>query len=423
MFFRALALALGAALALLHASPTFAASPRPLTLAQALSSALAANPRLTVAERDIGMAGGRRVQAALLPNPNLSLEVDNAFGSGSYQGLDLAEQTLQVSQLVELGGKREARIAAAGAGVGVARWEREAIRLQVLAETAAAFVTVLSTQSRLEILKAQTGAIERWMPLLQNRVEAGASSTAEISRAKVAADIAKVELERAKMALVTARRELALLMGLKEAKFGAVTGNLVRISAPPSLDRILKSAQENPQLTRFTALRAQRSAELSGARAKAVPDVTVGVGYRHYNETADSGMMFTLSVPLPVFDQNQGGIIEASESLRRAEAEEAVVRSALISQVGRAYDSLKSSYDEVAILRGSTIPDAKSAFEGIESGYSEGRYTLLELLDAQSSLTETSLRELDALVSYHTALAALEGVTGRSVTFTKGKSK
>lgn len=90
-------------------------------------------------------------------------------------------------------------------------------------------------------------------------------------------------------------------MGLKDASFAAVTGNLARVSTPPSLDRILKSAQENPQLTRFTVLKAQRSAELRGARAQVVPDVTVGVGYRHYNETADSGMIFTLSVPPPVF--------------------------------------------------------------------------------------------------------------------------
>ena len=420
---RALALALGAALALLHASPTLAASPRPLTLVQALSSALAANPRLTVAERDIGMAGGRSVQAAALPNPNLSLEVDNAFGSGPYQGLDLSEQTLQVSQLFELGGKREARVAAANAGLGVARWEREAIRLQVLAETTAAFASVLSAQRRVDILTGQAEAITRWAPLLQSRVEAGASSPAEIARSKVAASLARVEQQRAKAALTTARRELALLMGLSEAKFGPVTGNLWRVNAPPALDRILKSAQENPQLTRFTALTAQRRAELEGARAQAVPDVTLGVGYRHYNETADSGMVFTLSVPLPVFDRNQGGIIEASESLRRAEAEQAVARSALISQVGRAYDTLKASYDEIALLRGSGLPDARAAFEGIESGYSEGRYSLLELLDAQSSLTETALRELDALVSYHTALATLEGLTGRPVTFAKGKSK
>ncbi|MFG1344341.1 TolC family protein [Xanthobacter autotrophicus DSM 431] len=420
---RALALALGAALALLHASQTRAETARPLTLTSALASALAANPRLTAAERDIGMAAGRHTQAGALPNPNLSLEVDNAAGSGSYQGLDLAEQTIQISQLVELGGKREARMAAAGAGVGVARWEREAIRLQVLAETASTFAAVLGAQQRAQILESQVAAIQRLAPLLQNRVQAGASSPAEISRARVAADFARVELDRARAALGTARRELALLMGLQEARFGRVTGNLVKVSAPPPLPRLIKEALGNPQLTRFTALRAQRQADLRSAQVKSVPDVTLGVGYRHYNETADSGMRFTLSMPIPLFDRNDGGISEANEQLLRAEAEEAIARSALISQLGRAHDGMKAAFDEITLLRGSTIPGARAAFEGVETGYSEGRYTLLELLDAQSTLTDATLRELDALVSFHTALATLEGLTGRPVTLTKGKAK
>ncbi|WP_341991274.1 TolC family protein [Azorhizobium sp. AG788] len=423
MSFRALALALGAALALLLAPQTLAASARPLTLTQALASALAANPRLTAAERDIGMAGGRRLQADALPNPNLSLDVENVAGTTSYQGLDLAETTLQISQLVELGGKREARIAATSAGASVARWEREAIRLQVFAETTAAFIAVLSAQRRLDVLQAQVDAIERLAPLLQTRVQAGASSAAEVSRARVASDLARVDLEKAKGLLATARRELALLMGLPEAKFGPATGNLHKVNAPPPLQSLLRDAQGNPQLTRFTAIKAQRSAELSGAHAKAVPDVTLGVGYRHYSETADSGMVFSLSVPLPVFDQNQGNILEARESLRRAEAEEAIARSALISQLGRAYDTLKAAHAEIGLLRASTIPGARNAFEGIETGYSEGRYTLLELLDAQSILTDTALRELDALVAFHTALATLEGLTGRPVSFSKGKTK
>ena len=420
---QALALALGAAFALLSALPGRAEPQRPLTLTSALASALAANPRLTAAERDIGMAAGRDRQAAALPNPNLSLEVDNAFGSGPYQGLDLAEQTLQISQLVELGGKREARMAASGAGVGIARWEREAIRLQVLAETTAAFAGVLGAQQRVNILQAQAEAIGRLSPLLQQRVEAGASSPSEISRARVAADFARVELDRAKAALGTARRELALLMGLGAANFSRATGNLVRVVPPPPLPQLLKSAQGNPQLTRFTALQAQRRAELRSAQAKAVPDVTLGVGYRHYNETADSGMIFTLSVPIPLFDRNEGGISEARESLLRAEAEEQIARSALVSQLGRAHDQLKAAFDEVALLRGSTIPGARSAHEGVETGYAQGRYTLLELLDAQSALTDASLRELDALVTYHTALATIEGLTGRPVAFAKGKSK
>ncbi|OYU74070.1 MAG: divalent cation transporter, partial [Alphaproteobacteria bacterium PA3] len=91
-------------------------SSRAISLPQALQRALAANPRLTAAERDIGIAGGLRIQAGVLPNPDVSFELDNALGSGRYKGLRSAETNLQLSQLVELGGKREARIAAGEAG-------------------------------------------------------------------------------------------------------------------------------------------------------------------------------------------------------------------------------------------------------------------------------------------------------------------
>src|SRR6266446_1439128 len=93
------------ALALLAAPAASAQSQPPLTLPQALQRALAANPRLTQADREIGMAAGRRVQAAAIPNPEVSFELDNALGSGDLRGLTAAETTLQLSQLIELGGK------------------------------------------------------------------------------------------------------------------------------------------------------------------------------------------------------------------------------------------------------------------------------------------------------------------------------
>src|ERR1700694_1272828 len=96
--------------------------PRSISLPQALQRALAANPRLTAAERDIGIATGLKVQAGALPNPDLSFELDNALGSGRFKGVRSAETNLQLSQLVELGGKREARLAAGEAGIGIAVW-------------------------------------------------------------------------------------------------------------------------------------------------------------------------------------------------------------------------------------------------------------------------------------------------------------
>lgn len=148
-------------------------SSRAISLPEALQRSLAANPRLTAAERDIGIAGGLRIQAGALPNPEVSFELDNALGSGPYKGLRSAETNLQLSQLVELGGKREARIAAGEAGIGTAAWQRRATRLEVLSETAIAFITIISTQRRIEIFDEQIASFDQLMPLLQKRVQEG----------------------------------------------------------------------------------------------------------------------------------------------------------------------------------------------------------------------------------------------------------
>src|SRR5689334_21104926 len=113
-----------------------------LTMREALARALAASPRLTSAERDVLIATGQRIQAGALLNPQLSYEQDNSFGSGIYRGTKSAETTLQISQLFELFGKRDARIAAGQAGLEAAAIERKAVRLQILSETAIAFLSV-----------------------------------------------------------------------------------------------------------------------------------------------------------------------------------------------------------------------------------------------------------------------------------------
>ena len=106
---------LGALLALLLPHQARAESTRAITLGQALSWIGAANPRLAVADRDIRIAGGRRIQSAAIPNPEIALTVENVAGTGPYRGTRSAETTLQLGQLIEFPGKRDARITAASA--------------------------------------------------------------------------------------------------------------------------------------------------------------------------------------------------------------------------------------------------------------------------------------------------------------------
>ena len=415
---------------LLYPVSVFAEAGHPITLSDALRRALAANPRLTAAEKDVRIAAGRRHQAGAFPNPEASFELDNAFGSGELRGLEDAETTLQISQLIELGGKREARIAAGSAELDAAHWERAAVRLEIVSNTAVAFYEVLTAQRRIQIYNDQIAALDRLTPLLQKRVDAGASSPAEVARARVAVDLVRVDRERAVTALSIARRELAIVMGVNVPDFSAVIGDLSRVGAPPAFQAVLKAIDTNPQLMRWSAVWAQRDAELLIARIKPIPDVQVFAGWRHFNQAwngttfeNDNAVRLGLSVPIPVWDQNTGGIEAARESLSKVQAERASNRLSLVLTLGRAYDTLVGASREIELLRTSTIPNARTAVDGMESGYREGRYTLLELLDVESSSTQASLRELDALLSFHTSLAIIEGLTGVPLKVARGRRK
>jgi outer membrane protein, heavy metal efflux system len=383
-----------------------------LTLQTALQRALATSPRLTAAERDIGIATGQHIQSGALINPELSYEQDDSFGSGVYRGTKSAETTLQISQVFELFGKRDARIAAGQAGVETVQIHRKAVRLEILSETAIAFLSVLGLQRRIQILDEQIAEIDKITPLLQRRVDAGASSPAETGRAEVASALVKADRERVKAALVSARRELAILMGDSVPKFKSVSGRLDSTGRPSSFQAVVAAIDANPQLLRWTAVYAQRNAELLLARLRPYPDVRVAAGWRHFNRTNDDAVRLTLSLPIPVFDQNQGNILSAQESLAKTRAEREANRNVLIVLAGRAYDSLQGSLRELAVLRETAIPKSRQAADAISQGYGQGRFTLLEVLDAQASMAQAQLREQEAQQNFHTAVATIEGLVG-----------
>ena len=396
---------------------------RPLTLSQALQRAVAVNPRLAVAEREIGVATGRRIQAGAFPNPEIAVDVENVNGSGPYRGTRSAETTISLGQLIEFPGKRDARITSASADLDVTRWQRQAERLDVLSETAIAFVNILGAQRRIQIYDGLIGSLDGIGPLLQRRVEAGASSQADVGRAQVAADLIRADRERTKTVLSSSRRELAALMGVAIPDFGPAIGDFATVARIPAFTSLLRGLDEHPQLARWTAVRAQRKSEVLSARLKPLPDVRVAVGYRHFNDTRDSAMVFGLSAQLPLWDQNQGNILSAQETLAKTEAERAVNRSALVVLLGRAFDALDGAKRELSVLQDSAIPKAREAVRALEGGYAQGRYTLIELLDMQSAFAQAVLREQEALIAYHTAVATIEWLTGAPLTPRQARTK
>jgi len=422
-FRRSMARSLCAAALLLIPVQVGAGASRPITLSQALKRVVAANPRLAVAERELGVVAGRRIQAAAIPNPEFSPLVENVLGSGQYKGTQSAQTTLSLSQLIEFPGKRDARIAATAAEFDSSQWQLQAERLEVLSEAAVAFANILGAQRRIQILDGIIASLDGLTPLLQRRVDLGASSPADISRAQVAADLIRVDRERAKTALDTARQELAALMGMANPDFGQAIGAFGSTTAPPALAVFMRGLEDHPQLVRWTAVRAQRKSELISARLKPLPDVRLGAGYRLFRETKDHAWVFGLSMDIPLWDQNQGAILSAQETLAKTDAERAVNKSALTVLLGRTYHALQGSRREIELLQATVIPKARESVRTIESGYSQGRFTLIELLDTQSAFAQALLREQEALVTYHTAVATIEWLSGTPMILSHSRSR
>ncbi|MGB9090657.1 MAG: TolC family protein, partial [Pseudomonas farsensis] len=164
-----------ALLCLLLAGPAGAET---LSLAQALDAAYAQNPELAAVGREIGIAEGERRQAGLLPNPELSWEVEDTRRSTSTT-------TVMLSQALELGGKRGARVELAQAGQSIAQLQLERQRNALRAEVIQAYHGALRAQTALELAQQSQALTERGVRVAEGRVKAGQSSPVEATRAQV----------------------------------------------------------------------------------------------------------------------------------------------------------------------------------------------------------------------------------------------
>src|SRR5262249_12137913 len=134
----------------------------------------------------------RTRQAALRPAPSVAFELENVLGSGETRGTRAAESTFALSQVLELGGKRDARTVVAMAGRGVLDTERQVAQLDVLAEVTRRFIAVAARQERVKLAKNAVDLAQRAVDGSERRVSAARSPHAELDRARIALDRAKL---------------------------------------------------------------------------------------------------------------------------------------------------------------------------------------------------------------------------------------
>lgn len=394
-------------------APAFENPTGTLTLRAALRLALLQSPELAAADTETRAAEARQLQAGLLPNPVFDATAENVLGSGPYQGARATEGTLQLNQLVELGGKRAARLAVARRGRELAGFDYEGKRLEVFARVTGLCVQNLAAQRRLDLARETRRLTGSVLPAIEQRITAGAANAVEATRARTAAAAVDLEITQAQRDQAQARGRLAATWGVREARFSSVVGDLERLPNLPPLDTLAARLEGNPALARFPTEIEQRQAEISLARAAAVPDPTFGGAYRRFAETGDNAAVLQVQIALPVFNRNQGAIREARANLVKTGQLQQATAAGLSAQLNDAYRAAVAARRDVDTLKNKVLPGADEAFRLLNEGFGVGRYSQLELLDARRVLVAARGQLLTAQSAYHQALAEIEGLTGR----------
>lgn len=393
-----------------------------ITLREVLAAALLKNPELASDSWAVRIGEARILQAGLRPNPEIALQVENVAGTGATRGVESAETTVMLSQLVELGGKRMKRVRLAELDRDLSAWGYEARRVSVLTETTQRFIEVAAVQRQFDLAREGVMLAEEALAAADKRVAAGTAIPLEKTRASVPAATARMELRGVERDLSISRRRLASMWGASEVRFDAVVAEFDRVDEAPTLRELVDHISNNPDVARWSVEIAQRRSGIELARAQAIPDVTAGLGARRISESDDTAAVFELSLPLPLFDRNQGGVLEARLAGVKAEHDRRAAELRVSTALGEAYDELTTAREGTLMLKQDILPAAQSSYDAINAAYERGQVGYLEVIDARRSLIDAQHRYIDALATYHRAVAETEGLIGQSLS-TVGRHK
>ncbi|WP_431262204.1 TolC family protein [Roseateles chitinivorans] len=383
------------------------ASPR-LTLSAAIDRALTAHPRLRAAAFELEAAEGAVQQAALPPNPTLGLEQEDTRR-------ETRTVTVLLSQPLEIGGQRAARTALARRGRDLSQAELDALRAELRADVVQAFFAALVAQERVVAADESVRIAGGGADATARRVSAGKLAPNDETRARVAEATARIERRQAQADQLAARHALAAAVGMDQAAIGALDGAAASLPTLPGEAEVARRLADAPALrrARLEVERAQAAYELE--RARRIPDVTVTLGAKRAQEIGRNQAVIGLSMPLPLFDRNQGA---QREALKRRQAAEQLAEAEslrLRAEVLSAADELAARTDEVDALQRTVLPGAREAYTAATRGFELGKFGFLDVLDAQRTWLQARMQWLDALARAHRANADLERRLGAPV--------
>jgi len=382
-----------------------------LTLDEAVALAARANPILRAKQFEYRAVGANEITAGLRPNPTATYLAEQ-FGGGSAA---LVQHTFSIGQPIELGGKRQRRLESARAATRVTGHELEDVRRQIVFQVKKAFTDALVAREALDLTEQNVRALDDLERIQRYRAEKGDISELELLRIEVQRFALERDAADARQSLRLARIALrAATDPAQVAEDVEVVGELAdRDVAPAAADLYRRALDARPDLRAAEAARAKARADVGLARANAWGDVTPQVEYQRIGP--DNTIGFGISVPIRIFDRNQGEVARTRAETQRVDAAREALAVQILSEVDGALTALRTERQKLDLLRDVYLPKVRRARDTVEFAYRRGGVSLLDYLDAQRTFRDTTTEFVRSLGSYWTAYYQLEAAVGGSL--------
>jgi cobalt-zinc-cadmium efflux system outer membrane protein len=386
-----------------------------LTIETAIEKAIKNNSELQYYMNNIEASKALKYQSGLIPNPEFDIEAENIFGSEDFSGFKGSEITASLSQNILLAGKISKREKVSEMNITLAEWDYEAKRLEIITNIRRAFISALTTQKLIEKNNELIKISNELTKNLSERVKAGKISPAEVSRAKIISNNLQIKITRLEANYDAAIYELTILINDPTLSFNNIIGELKEINELPQYDSLYKMLENNPNIKRYGSEYEKQKAVITYEESKATPDLTISAGYKRLNDAEANTFLVGASVPIPIFNRNQGSIQEAQIRLDQKKNEFETIKNKLILQLNLLYNKLGNLLTTAQKLNAESIPDAEEAFKIIKEGNLVGRFTILDVLDAQRTLFEIDNLYLNIQTDINAVIVEIEGITMKNI--------
>jgi len=382
-----------------------------LTLAEAMEHALAKNPALQVFPLREKALQGSAMTDALRPALEAGVEFENFAGSGDTSGTDSMDTTLSLSSVLELGNKRDARIAVADARINQLQAEREVAALDVSGEVARRFLDALLAQERLELSREAETLATEMLQTVKRRNDVGAGTQTDVLRARASLEQAKLVTANAAGMARTTRILLASLWGDSEPDFLTVSGDLLAVGSQEPVNALFDRASRNPSIRALASDIRLRDAEIRVAQANSSRDINWSVGVRRFNETDDTALVAGMSMPLFSGQRNTGALQSAQAARDEAALQQEITLQQLKARLQVLHVQRQQSLDAVRSLKSSVIPLQEQALQSIRAAYASGQTGYQEWLISRQELLSARLALLDSADESHRLRIEIEQLT------------